>query len=77
MAAHKAPWMVGGAGVLFYVISVGADLVENIKKVGAGLNAVGALPIRLLIQPLAPVLVFIGMWWWLHREMVDLRAGVE
>jgi hypothetical protein len=77
MATQKGPWFVAGAGLVLSGVKFVADLAEDASKAGHGITGVLNLTLGQIIQPLGIVLVFVGMWWWLRRELAELRGEVN
>jgi hypothetical protein len=77
MAAQKGPLLVAGVGLVFNAIKWVADLAENASKAGHGVMGVLNLTLGQVLQPLGIVLVFVGMWLWLRRELAELRGEVN
>jgi hypothetical protein len=77
MATQKGPWLVAGAGLVLNGIKLVADLAENASKAGHGVMGVLNLTLGQLLQPVGVVLVVVGMWWWLRRELAELREEVS
>lgn len=45
------------------------DLYEKLEKASGGMNAVMALTLHDALGPLGYVLMLIGIWWWLARDV--------